>query len=129
MTQAPAPRTILIAEDDTSLLRLHKQSLSRAGFRVLTATTGLEALSLARRESPDLLLLDVQMPALSGFEVARLLKFDAKYRSIPIVMLTALGETADEKMGYETGADRYLVKPIPYVQLLEVIRGLIGPSA
>lgn len=125
MSETPPPRTVLVVEDDPSLLRLHRQSLSRAGYRVLTATNGLEALSLARKERPDLVLLDVQLPTLSGFEVARLLKFDAKYRAIPIVMLTALGETADEKTGYETGADRYLVKPVPYAQLLEVIRALL----
>ncbi|MBI4617589.1 MAG: response regulator [Planctomycetes bacterium] len=122
----PGARTVLVAEDDERLRKLHEQSLKRAGFRILLASNGHQALSMARRERPDAILLDVRMPVLSGYEVARLLKFDDRYRSIPILMLSAQGATADEKLGYETGADRYLIKPMPYEKLVSEIHSVLG---
>ena len=95
----------------------------------MTATNGLEALARVAEESPDLILLDIMMPKMSGFEVCKRLKADPKTRDIVIVMVTALNETGDIERAAECGADDYISKPIDRKALVALIRNLLSARA
>jgi DNA-binding response OmpR family regulator len=107
--EQPAKR-ILLAEDDRFLRRAAESALKRAGFTVLPAADGEEALRLARAEKPDLVLLDLIMPKLQGFEVLKALKADPTTAMIPVVVLSNLGQDGDVQRALESGAVAYLVK-------------------
>ncbi len=102
---------ILIVDDEEDILELVKFNLSRDGYHVIGAASGEKAIELARREIPDLIVLDLMLPGIDGLEVAKVLKNSAETRGIPIVMLTAKGEEADIVTGLELGADDYVTKP------------------
>jgi len=102
---------ILAVDDEEDILELLQYNLHREGYRVSRATTGEQALRLARIETPDLIILDLMLPGVNGLEVCRRLKSDPDTRRIPIVMLTARGEEADIVVGLELGADDYITKP------------------
>lgn len=123
-------KKILIADDEEDVVTSLRFSLEKQGYQCLTAYDGKEALDMAKRENPDLMLLDIMMPKMNGYKVARLLKFDQKYKHIPIVMLTARTQERDRDLGNETGADTYVTKPFEMDDLLEVIDGILrsGPS-
>lgn len=103
--------TILVVDDEEDLLELLKYDLTREGFKVVCASTGEQALVMARSEIPDLILLDLMLPGLDGLQVTRRLKEDSETRDIPIAMLTARGEEADIVTGLELGAEDYITKP------------------
>jgi DNA-binding response OmpR family regulator len=107
---AEPTRRILLAEDDRFLRKAAETALKRQGFTVLVAVDGEEALRMARAEVPDLLLLDLIMPKLQGFEVLRALKADAATAAIPVIVLSNLGQDSDVKQAMEAGAVAYLVK-------------------
>ncbi len=111
-------KTILVVDDEKDLIDLVTYNLQRNGYDVLTASTGLEALEIARRERPDLIILDLMLPGLDGTEVARRLKADQSTSPIPIVMLTARGEETDVVVGLTLGADDYISKPFSMKILL-----------
>ena len=115
---------ILVVDDIPANLRLLEAKLSAEYFEVLTANDGPAALEAAANLAPDLILLDVMMPGMDGFEVARRLKDDPKTRHIPVVMLTALSETADRVRGLDAGADDFLSKPVNDVALFARVRSL-----
>jgi DNA-binding response OmpR family regulator len=106
---------ILVVEDDRNLLDTLKYNLKREGYNAVTAMDGAEALDVARREKPDLIILDIMLPKLSGFEVCRILR---KEMTIPILMLTAKDEEIDKIVGLEIGADDYMTKPFSMRELL-----------
>jgi len=106
---------ILVVEDDRNLLDTLKYNLSKEGYNAVTAIDGAEALAVARREKPDLIILDIMLPKLSGFEVCRILR---KEMTIPILMLTAKDEEIDKIVGLEIGADDYMTKPFSMRELL-----------
>lgn len=106
---------ILIVEDDRNLLDTLKYNLRKEGYDVVAAVDGAEALDVARREKPDLIILDIMLPKLSGFEVCRILR---KEMTIPILMLTARTEEVDKIVGLEIGADDYMTKPFSMRELL-----------
>lgn len=106
----PDTITILLAEDDRFLRRAAEATLKKKGYNVVTAADGQEALDAARRERPDLILLDVIMPKLQGFEVLERLKADSNTPDIPVVMLSNLGQDTDQAFALEQGAVAYLVK-------------------
>lgn len=106
---------ILIVEDDRNLLDTLKYNLRKEGYEAVTATDGAEGLEIARREKPDLIILDIMLPKLSGFEVCRILR---KEMIIPILMLTAKDEEVDKVVGLEIGADDYMTKPFSMRELL-----------
>jgi CheY-like chemotaxis protein len=111
MSAMPAqPSRILLAEDDRFLRKAGEAALRRNGYTVITALDGEEALQKARQEKPDLILLDVIMPKLQGFEVLKRLKADAETRDIPIIMLSNLGQDSDVQEALKAGAVEYLVK-------------------
>jgi CheY-like chemotaxis protein len=104
------PRRILLAEDDRFLRRAAESRLKQGGFTVIPAVDGEEALRLARAEHPDLILLDLIMPKVQGFEVLKALKEDAATRSIPIIVLSNLGQDSDVQQAMAQGATAYFVK-------------------
>ena len=103
-------RRILLAEDDRFLRKAAETALKRHGFTVLAAVDGEEALRMARAEAPDLILLDLIMPKLQGFEVLRALKADAATAATPVIILSNLGQDSDVKQAMEAGAAGYFVK-------------------
>ncbi|MGB8601003.1 MAG: phosphate regulon transcriptional regulator PhoB [Rhizomicrobium sp.] len=117
--------TVLVVEDETALITLLRYNLERAGYRVLSAMDGEEALLIAAEETPDLVLLDWMLPQLSGIEVCRRLRGRQETRNVPIVMLTARSEEADRIRGLDTGADDYLTKPFSMTELLARIRAVM----
>jgi DNA-binding response OmpR family regulator len=119
-------RKILVVDDELDMLMVIKLRLEASGYEVMTATDGLEGLNSARKDSPDLIVLDIMLPKMNGYKVARFLKFDEEYKKIPIVMLTALGGDEDRATGIETGADEYLTKPFETEQLLSAVRKYLG---
>ncbi len=111
-------KTVLVVDDEKDLVDLIGYNLARHGYRVLTAHDGETALELARRESPDLVLLDLMIPGIDGAEVARRLRGDASTAAMPIIMLTARGEETDVVVGLTLGADDYITKPFSMKILL-----------
>jgi two-component system phosphate regulon response regulator PhoB len=116
---------ILAIDDEEDILELLRFNLTREGYQVFCASTGEEALSLARTERPDLILLDLMLPGIDGLEVARRLKADPLTRSMPIVMLTAKGEESDIVTGLELGAEDYITKPFSRKVLVARLRAVL----
>jgi two-component system OmpR family response regulator len=116
---------ILVVEDDRNLLDTLKYNLRKEGYDVVTAIDGAEALDVARREKPDLIILDIMLPKLSGFEVCRILR---KETTIPILMLTAKDEEVDKIVGLEIGADDYMTKPFSMRELLARVGAMLRRS-
>jgi two-component system OmpR family response regulator len=112
----------LIVEDDQNLLATLKYNLGKEGYNAITAVDGVEALDVARREKPDLIILDIMLPKLSGFEVCRILR---KEMTVPILMLTAKDEEVDKIVGLEIGADDYMTKPFSMRELLARLRAML----
>lgn len=121
-------KKILVVEDEAELTGAIQIRLEQAGYEVLIAYDGQEALEKARTENPDLIVLDLMLPKIDGYKVCRLLKFDGKYKKIPVVMLTARAQEKDENLGYEVGADAFITKPFKYQVLLAKIAELLGDS-
>jgi len=119
---------ILVAEDDRDIAELIALYLTRAGWRVHLTGSGDEALADARRQPPDLVILDVMLPGLSGLEVCRALRSDKTTASIPIIMVTARAEETDRIIGLELGADDYISKPFSPNELVARIRALMRRS-
>jgi two-component system cell cycle response regulator len=115
---------ILVVDDIDANVRLLEAKLQAEYYNVLTATDGVTALAIAATEKPDIVLLDVMMPGMDGFEVCRRLKTDAETRHIPVVLVTALDGRADRIQGLEAGADEFLTKPIDDVMLFARVRSL-----
>lgn len=113
---------ILVVEDDATLLETLTYNLARQGYEVIKADNGRLALDLARKQNPDLLLLDVMLPELDGFEVCRILRQEI---SVPILMLTARADEIDKIVGLEVGADDYLTKPFSMRELMARVKALL----
>lgn len=119
-------KRILIVEDDPSLLRAVSYILEKEGYEVLTAMNGLEGLTKAKGENPDLLILDVMLPGIDGFEVCHRLRAESQTAQLPILMLSAKGQAADKTMGLQVGANEYLTKPVERLVLLGKVEALLG---
>jgi DNA-binding response OmpR family regulator len=113
---------VLVADDDPLIQRLVRTHLDRGGFRVLSAADGEEALDVAMAEQPDLIVLDLMLPKLDGFEVCKRIR---EFSLVPVVMLTARGEQVDKLRGFEVGADDYLTKPFAPAELLARVRAVL----
>ncbi len=120
---------VLIVEDDLESLKLIGLVLQSRGYQIIAAQSGLQALNKAVSEAPDLVLLDVMMPGMDGYEVARRLRADPRTATIPIIMLTARGQVTDKVAGFEAGADEYLVKPVHPAELVTRIESLLARSS
>ena len=113
---------ILVVDDEESILELVAFNLTQAGYRLLTTKDGLEGLALARREKPDLIVLDVMLPGLDGLEICRVLR---KETSVPILMLTARKTESDKVIGLDLGADDYLTKPFSPRELVARVKAVL----
>ena len=116
------PALILVVDDEPKVARLARDYLEKHGFRVLTAADGQSALTVARREKPDLVILDLMLPTIDGREVCRILRRES---DVPIIMLTALSEEIDQVTGLEIGADDYITKPFSVRALVARVRALL----
>jgi DNA-binding response OmpR family regulator len=123
--KAPRPPRILVAEDDPDIGTLLGHSLRKAGFAAVHVPGGREALAQVKREPPDLLVLDVMLPGVDGFEVCRALRADPETAAIPIIMLTARAEESDRIAGLDLGADDYITKPFSPNEVVARVRALL----
>jgi two-component system alkaline phosphatase synthesis response regulator PhoP len=121
-------KRILVVDDEVAIVRMLKDRLESAGFEVLTAYDGAQAVEVARQERPDLIIMDVTMPRMDGLTAAKQLRSDPTTAHIPIVMLTARGQESDEQAGYAAGAVRYFTKPFSPRQLVQELRSLLGEN-
>lgn len=119
-------RTVLVVDDSPTETRILVNSLVKAGFRVETASNGEQGVEMARRLLPDLILMDVIMPVLNGFQATRILRRDEATARIPVVIVTTKDQQTDRTWGLRQGAVDYLVKPVDTAELLARIRGLLG---
>ena len=120
------PETILIVDDDAETVEFLNLILTRQGYKTVAASEGMEALKLAHSERPDLIVLDIMMPGLDGYEVARSLRRHPETALIPILMFTAKTQVEDKIAGYEAGVDIYLTKPIHPIELQANIKALLA---
>lgn len=120
----PAPLTVMVVDDEPDLLELVAYNIRQDGHEVLTATNGLAALEMVKSRQPDVVVLDVMMPGLSGLEVARRLRSQTETASIPIVMLTARAEEKHELEGLDAGADDYISKPFSMQVLIARVKAV-----
>lgn len=116
---------ILVVEDEADLAELVAFNLRQAGHNVVTASSGKEALAEVRQQTPDLVVLDIMLPDISGLEVCRRLRRQAESASIPVVMLTAKSEEVDRVVGFEVGADDYVIKPFSARELVLRIEAVL----
>ena len=119
-------KKILIVDDEKDIVETLSFMLKSKGFDTLCALDGEEGLKLAKEASPDLIILDVMMPKINGYKICRLLKYDNKYKNIPIVMVTARSQDEDKIIGEETGADEYITKPFEFSDILNTINKYLG---
>jgi two-component system, cell cycle response regulator DivK len=119
-------KTILIVEDNELNMKLFHDLLDAHGYRILQTRDGMEALDMARRHHPDLILMDIQLPEVSGLEITKFLKEDDTLRSIPVVAVTAFAMKGDAEMIRQGGCEAYLSKPISVTGFLETVRRFLG---
>lgn len=124
----PAPQRILIVEDNALNLKLLHDVLEAHGYRTMVTGEGAAALNLAREQRPDLILLDLQLPDVSGYEVVRRLKCDDRTRAIPVLAVTAFAMIGDEERALASGCDGYVAKPIRLREFLDVVQRFIGAA-
>ena len=111
-------KRILVVDDERHIVRLVQVNLERAGYEVLTAFDGIEALDKVKNDDPDMVVLDVMMPRMDGFEVLKNLQSDPRFQNIPVIMLTAKAQDADIFKGWASGVSSYLTKPFNPRELL-----------
>jgi twitching motility two-component system response regulator PilG len=119
-------KRVMIVEDEESLLKLESILLSAKGYKVTGVMDGIKALEEISAEKPDLVLLDIMLPSLDGFEVCRRIKENPESSAIPVVILTARKDSKDRAHGLEAGADAYITKPFKSAQVMEIIESLLN---
>ncbi len=118
-------KRILLVEDEADMVYALTLQLEAINCEVLSAADGQIGLDMARKEKPDLIILDLMLPKMDGYKICRMLKFDEKYKKIPIIMFTARAQDKDKKLGQEVGADAYITKPFDSKDLLDKISALL----
>ena len=124
----PMTKTVLIVEDNELNMKLFHDLLDAHGYGTLQTRDGMEALSIAREKLPDLILMDIQLPEVSGLEVTKWLKEDETLRDIPVVAVTAFAMKGDEERIREGGCEAYISKPISVSKFMETVRRFIGDA-
>lgn len=114
-------KKILIVDDEQDIVESLKFVLESSDYSCYTAFNGEDGLKLAKELIPDLIILDVMMPKINGYKISRLLKYDSKYKNIPILMITARSQEEDKLIGEETGADEYITKPFDLDNVLKIV--------
>ena len=117
---------ILVVDDEIYIVHILDFSLGMEGYEVLTALDGEQAVEKARAERPDLIVLDIMMPKLDGYETCKILKAGDDTKNIPVILLSAKGRNVDQKIGFEVGADDYITKPFSPRKLVERINAILG---
>ncbi len=117
---------ILVVDDEIYIVHILDFSLGMEGYEVVTALDGEQALEKARSEKPDLIVLDIMMPKLDGYETCKRLKADPETKGMPVILLSAKGRNVDQKVGFEVGADDYITKPFSPRKLVERINAILG---
>ncbi|TMQ72692.1 MAG: response regulator [Candidatus Eisenbacteria bacterium] len=120
---------ILVVDDEIYIVHILDFSLGMEGYEVITALDGEQALEKARSEKPDLIVLDIMMPKLDGYETCKLLKAEEGTKHIPVILLSAKGRNVDQKIGFEVGADDYITKPFSPRKLVERINAILGQNS
>jgi CheY-like chemotaxis protein len=120
---------ILVVDDEEHIVMILKDSLEFSGFQVVTAYNGEEALAVVEKEPPDLIVLDIGMPKMDGWEVCRRLKSSDATKKIPIIILTAYAQMSDQKKGASLGAERFISKPCDLTFLVEEINALLAQKS
>lgn len=118
-------KKILVVDDEQDLLTTVSFRLEANGYQVITANDGQEGIDKVHREKPDLIILDLMLPKIDGYKVCRMLKFDQKYKHIPIILFTARAQESDKTLGLEVGADAYITKPFDSQALMDKIEELL----
>lgn len=121
-------KKILLVDDSSTVLLMERMILSRSEFDVITAKDGIEGLEKARAERPDLILMDVVMPRMDGFEACRRLRQEPDMKAIPVIMVTTRGELASMEAGFASGCSDYVTKPINGSELLTKVRSCLGQA-
>ena len=121
-----APKTILCADDSLTALTMHQMILKSHGYRVVTAQDGLEAVNKAGTEHPDLILMDVVMPRMTGFEAVKAIRTDEATKGIPVIMVTTRAEPKVIETCFQAGCNDYVNKPVDGAVLLSKVRALVG---
>jgi two-component system alkaline phosphatase synthesis response regulator PhoP len=116
---------VLVVDDEEYIQHILNFSFGAEGYDVVTASDGEEGLSKARNEKPDVIVMDIMMPKMDGYEACKKIKADPSTKNIPVILLTAKGRDADRKLGSEAGADDYVVKPFSPGRLIERVEGII----
>ena len=119
-------KKILIVDDEQDIVESLKFILEVSGYTCYCAYNGEDGLKLAKEIMPDLIILDVMMPKINGYKISRLLKYDNKYKDIPIIMLTARSQNEDKLIGEETGVNEYLTKPFELDQIVKEVEEYLG---
>lgn len=117
---------ILVVDDEINITQILQFSIGAEGYEVITAQNGEEAIDKAKREQPDLIILDIMMPRIDGYEACRILKASPLTKNIPVVLLTAKGRDIDKRLGQEVGAIDYIVKPFSPNKLIDRIHKLLS---
>ncbi len=119
---------ILVVDDEIYIVHILDFSLGMEGYEVVTALDGEQALERVASERPDLIVLDIMMPKLDGYEVCRAVKSNPATKNVPVILLSAKGRNVDQKMGFDVGADDYITKPFSPRKLVERINQLLGQA-
>src|SRR5690606_19206386 len=122
----PPPNTVLIIEDEEDAAELFAEMMRVSGFRVLKTSSSTPALTLIRTERPDLVILDIMMPEISGLDILRQMRQDPALAQIPVVVVSAKSMPADIRDGLEAGASTYLTKPVGFLELKEAVERALG---
>ncbi|WP_298725460.1 response regulator [uncultured Ferrovibrio sp.] len=122
-------KTVLIVEDNELNMKLFHDLLDAHGYKTLQTKDGMEALAMVREHRPDLILMDIQLPEVSGLEVIKWIKEDDNLRSIPVVAVTAFAMKGDEEKMREGGCDAYIAKPISVGKFIETVKQFLDPKA
>ena len=119
---------VLVVDDEVYILHILDFILGAENYDVITAMNGEQALEKVREEKPDLIVLDIMMPKLDGYETCRLIKSDPKTKAIPVILLTAKGREVDQKLGREVGASDYITKPFSPSKLIDRVQSILSAS-
>jgi len=125
MNEGQPRARVLVVDDEADLVRILQFGLQGIGYQVETASDGQEALKKAREQKPDIILLDLMLPKLDGYKVCRLLKFDERYKNIPIIILSARTQEGDQLLAMEMGANRFITKPYDFQEVLGHMEALL----
>jgi len=129
MSQGQSRGRVLVVDDEPDLVRILQFGLQSAGYVVESASDGQEGLKKAREVKPDIILLDLMLPKLDGYKICRLLKFDERFKQIPIIILSARTQEGDQALALEMGANRFVTKPYNFSEILTHVEELLKSAS